>query len=547
MATTNRPVRLIAALVATAIVMAAGLTGCVGGPRIIPLDKRVAIDRAVVERPSGLELTTFIADLDSPTAIAFDTSNTPSRGTIVVALGGIGKLPPRIVAFTVGGIRREIYPAHVPLLSSLFQTANKIYGPIGGIALKDGEIFVSHRDINDQGVVSAFTYDGRRRTVVSDLPAKGDHSVTDLAFHPVNGRLYFGVGSATNSGVVGLDNWASGWARTHRDLADVSAVDLRLLGSRFDTRNPTGGLFGGDDIAVTAPYQPFALSTALRIPRSPSDKPGAAVYSISAGGGDLRVEAHGLRNPRGLVFNQFGNLFVANQGMELRGTRPVKDDPDAVLRVPLGGAVWYGWPDFSADLSPISETRFQPPREFLLRTGYPEVGFLIDHEASGLIRPDRETLLRGVFPSLSGAAKVEFVPGELDRPFKPFAGNLIIALSGDRAPFATSNFPLKRPVGYRVVLLDPTTRQVTDFVYNTQGMPAHLLYKQRGQRGGKHRGAIERPIDVKFGPDGALYIVDMGKIEMKNGRAVPTKGSGKIMRLAVDESFALPATSPAAD
>jgi len=326
---------LSAGVLAAAVLFVAG---CVGGPRVLPVDKRVVVDRSVVERPSGLQLTTFINDLDAPTAIAFDPD-----GTVLLALGGIGDTQVRVIALTPDDRRIDIYPVRSSLLPSLFSKDLKIRGPVGGIAVKDGEVFVSHRDEQNMGVISAFRYatrgapgdTGKRRTVVADLPAQGDHALTDLAFHPVNGRLYFGLGSMTNSGVVGLDNWQTGWVRSHRNAADLPAVDLRLLGSRFDTRNPTGGLFGGDDIAVTAPYQPFASSTSLRIPRAPRSKPTAALYSISPGGGDLRVEAHGLRNPRGLVFNSFGNLFVANQGMELRGTRPVKDDPDVVLRVPL--------------------------------------------------------------------------------------------------------------------------------------------------------------------------------------------------------------------
>jgi glucose/arabinose dehydrogenase len=513
------------------LLLAAGLlTGCVGGPRILPIDKRATIDRAVVERPSDLQLTTFINDLDAPTAIDFDP-----QGNVILLLGGVGNLPVRIVALSTTSDRRlDIYPAKRGLLDGVFSSELKVRGPVGGLAIKDGEIYLSHRDENGRGVISAFDYDGNRRTVVADLPAQGDHSVTDLAFHPINGRLYFGLGSMTNSGVVGLDNWQKGWVNKNRQLADLPAVDLRLLGSRFDTRNPKGGLFGGDDIAVTAPYQPFASSTSLRINRAPTNKPTAALYSISPRGGDLRVEAHGIRHARGLTFNEFGNLFVTNQGMEMRGTRPVKDDPDVVLRVPLGGAIWYGWPDFSADLLPVSETRFQPPRELLLRTGYPEVGFVIDHTASGLIRPDRDTLLRGTFASLSGAAKMDFVPSgssSTGGAFDLYGSDLIVALSGDRAPFATTGYPLKSPVGYKVVRLDPSTKQVTDFVVNTQGVPQRDLPRRTV--------ALERPVDVKFGPDGAMYIVDMGRVNIRNGNLEPARKSGKVLRLS---STSAPAT-----
>jgi len=149
-----------------------------------------------------------------------------------------------------------------------------------------------------------------------------------------------------------------------------------------------------------------------------------------------------------------------------------------------------------------------------------------------LIRPDRDTLLRGVFPSLSGSAKLDFVP--FGPGFEDFSGDLLVALSGDRAPFATTNFPLKAPVGYKVVRLNPGTKQVSDFIFNTQGVPQHLLRRRTV--------ALERPIDVKFGPDGALYIIDMGRVRMKNGKPVATSGTGKVLRLFGTASTTKPTT-----
>jgi glucose/arabinose dehydrogenase len=500
-----------------------GVVGCQSGPRVIPAEKREVIDRALVERPVGLDISTYIPDLTAPAAIAFDNSSTEQKGSIVVAEGAVDGVEPRIIAFRPDGSRVDVYPVRRGLLRSL-ASGGAIRGPIGGLTIHNGEIFVSHRDERGTGVISAFKYDGSRRTVVADLPALGDHGVTDIAFHPTNGRLFFGVGSATNSGVVGLDNWNAGWSREHATFSDSPAVKLQLRGLIFDAPNPRGGLFGGDDIARTGPFQRFNAKNQLVIPESPTKKPTAAVYSIDPGGGDLQVEAHGIRMPAGLAFDAFSALFVANQGMELRGSRPVKDDPDSILRVP-GGGTWYGWPDFSADLTPITDPRFQPPDSITRRSTYSQLLFLIDHERSGLIPPDRTTLVRGVFPSLSGASKMTFVAA--DAPgFNPLlGGHLVVALSGDRAPYSTGGVPLKSPVGYRVVTLDPDTRRITDFVYNTRLLPA-------SQQGDDAHAALERPIDVKFGPDGALYIVDAGKITYRDGRPKAEAGTGRVLRLA---------------
>jgi glucose/arabinose dehydrogenase len=504
------------------VLMAMALAGgCASGPRVLKPEERKVIDRALIERPVGLDVTPYIPDLTAPTAIAFITGETELAGTVLLAEGGIDGSEPKLLGFRPDGTRLDIYPKHEGLLRGLI-SGTPIYGPVGGIAYRDGELFVSHRDASGMGVISAFKLDGSRRTVVADLPARGDFAVTDLAFHPTNKRLYFGVGAATNSGIVGIDNWQAGWVREHSDFADTPAIDLQLRGLIFDAPNPAGGLLGGDDIARTGPFQKFAAKDKLTIPRSGTGKPSASIFSISPGGGDLRVEAHGIRHPAGLVFSSFGSLFASNQGMELRGSRPVKDDPDAVVRVP-GGGTWFGWPDFSADLAPVTSDRFQPPDSIIRRQTYSRLLFLIDHSPT-LAPPDRDTLVRGVFPSLSGAAKMTFVNDEPG--FDAFKGQLIIALAGDRAPFATSNLPLKNPVGYKLVRLDQDTKQVSDFIYNTKLLPGSKLAEPI---------ALERPIDAKFGPDGALYIVDLGAIEYRNARPVVTPGTGRVLRVAPAE------------
>src|SRR5205085_2682146 len=115
------------------------------------------------------------------------------------------------------------------------------------------------------------------------------------------------------------------------------------------------------------------------------------IYSIGPDGGDLTVEAWGIRMPRGIAFNQYGRLYATNNGMELRGTRPVKDDPDALVRILSG--TYYGWPDYSTDLYSISDPRFQPPSWLVAKYGYDENSPVIDLGASnpqgrGLKPPD---------------------------------------------------------------------------------------------------------------------------------------------------------------
>jgi hypothetical protein len=41
---------------------------------------------------------------------------------------------------------------------------------------------------------------------------------------------------------------------------------------------------------------------------------------------------------------------------------------------------------------------------------------------------------------------------------------------------------------------------------------------------------LRRPLDAKFGPDGALYVVDFGHFEPARGSMEATAGSGGLLR-----------------
>jgi hypothetical protein len=513
------------------------VAGCVRGPMFVPVNQRKAIDRAVVDYPGGYVLKEVLHNLTGP--IDFEEDE---QGNWIVAESGRGGYAPRIFRFNPNdGSVAYIYPTGravtVPDMPpfNLIKTGFHIYGPVGGIAVQNGKVYVSHRDKGGLGVITAFNYDGTHQTIVSALPALGDHGMSDVVIHPATGRLFFAVGSATNSGVVGLDN--RNWVKLHPEFCDRSFLDLKLTGFHGKSKNPDAGLFGGPEVAVTAPFQPFNVSTQTRIRRN--NVPTGAIYSADPTGGGLRVEAHGIRCPRGLAFNQFPNLYFTANGMELRGTRPVMDDPDALLR--YNRDAWYGFPDYSTDLQPITDPRFQPKddmRKLLIASGYDEVTFLLDHQASnngdGLMAPLRSTLLQSTFPSLSGAANFDFVPGE--GPMKELQGSAVVPLFGDRYPFATSGFKLHDRVGFKVVRVDAASREVVDMIRNSRGGPASAL--------GRGQGLIERPVAVKFGRDGTLYIVDFGEARHTSAREKVKPHTGRIYRLEPLEGSAT--TKPSA-
>ena len=517
---THRKFQIFVALLVMGLML---LPGCAERPHMLPYDEQKPIDRSLMKYPTGAVVKPYIRGLSAPTAIAWDEEH-----SLLIAQGGNYDEEPSIIGFKPDGSFFQVYPRERRFPLNLARNDFKLYGPIGGMLVYKGRFYVSHRDENGRGRITAIDPKGGHTTIAANLPAQGDYSITDMVIEPnLNPpRLFFGVGSATNSGVVGLDNWE--WLRDLPKVHDMSWARVHLRGYRFDSPNPFSGLFGPADIAVTAPFQPFNVSNETEV--DGSELPNAAIYSCSPNGGDLRVEAHGIRYPRGLAFNGY-SIFFTNEGMELRGTRPVRDDPDALLRLIRGGT-WYGWPDYTADLQPVSDDKYQPaPLLDISRTGYKRVLFVLDQEATAADSknqnvsfqvPIRDTLWKGSFAPLSGAAKLDFIPDSW--PERSFRRRAVVALSGDRAPFATSGRPIVGPIGYKVVSIDLDARRVEDFIRNTAGGPASRIDE-------KNPNLLERPIDVKFGPDGSLYILDAGRMQIRDGRESYEAGTGKIFRL----------------
>jgi glucose/arabinose dehydrogenase len=520
-----------------ALTLFAGLSlicgGCHAGPTVLGPDQQTIVERQTCEYPPGFVLRPYVVNLSAPTAICFD-----SNGTLFIAEGGgtYNNWEPHIFGYRphapAGQQTFDIYPKDRPFLP-FFRNGYQIYGPIGGMVAYNGKLYVTHKDATGNGVVTEFGYDGSHRVVVSDIPARGDYGMGDIAVDD-SGRLYFSVGSATNSGVVGPDDWQIGWPRWFADFCDVPYLPLKLTGYRFNSDNPLAGLFGPAQLAVTGPFQAYDTSDRLRIPGAQRNRATSAVYSISPSGGDLKVEAWGVRFARGIACGEFRRVFFTDNGMELRGTRPVENDPDSVLQLVFRGqgGTFYGFPDYTADLNPIGDEQYQPSLLYLRGTGYPEIAALIDEISSHLTTPDPSNMLKGTFPTQSGASKLALVPtsGPASDWFRAYRGGILVALRGDTADFSLGNggLHLVGHPGYKVVRLDLSTREVSDFVYNTQGGPASSL--------GLWGQTLERPDDVKFGPDGALYILDYGHMTMKDGKEAVDANTGKIWRL-VPESF----------
>src|SRR5262249_50792328 len=92
----------------------------------------------------------------------------------------------------------------------------------------NGLLYVSKRER-----VSTVDMKGMVRDLIVSLPGIGDHYVDGFAFGP-DGRMYFGVGTATNSGIVGHDN---PWAKATREFHDIPGKTITLTGTNFQSHS----------------------------------------------------------------------------------------------------------------------------------------------------------------------------------------------------------------------------------------------------------------------------------------------------------------------
>jgi glucose/arabinose dehydrogenase len=339
---------------------------------------------------------------------------------------------------------------------------------------------------------------GDVKDILTDLAGLGDHQCN----HPIvgpEGKIYFGVGCATNAGVVGADNFGFEWLSKFSDFCDVPAQDVTLAGHNFESANILGDL---TETVRTGAYVPYGTETRSGQVIPGNVKCNGAILRCNPDGSQLEVVAWGLRNPFGLAFSEDGRLFATEHGMDERGARYIIDDPDDLYEIREGE--WYGWPDFAS-------------------------GIRLDDPYWGKGGRNREPLLAEFpnphppqpltsFETHCAANGFDFSRG----PEFGFQGHAFVACFGDLAPITTIR-QATVPSGFKVLRVDMQTGEVIDFAVNRLTGPASKL---------PHSG-FERPSHCVFGPDGALYVVDFGiiHIALERGAIRQQVGTGALWRI----------------
>jgi glucose/arabinose dehydrogenase len=476
-------------------------------PREFPQVPRPSAAAAQV--PPGYRVEVVMTDLTYPTSVAFD-----DRGNLYVAEAGYAYGDP-------------VAPARILRVSpdgGMAIVAEQLGGPINDILWHNGRLYISHF-----GKISVRQPDGRVRDLVTDLPVSGGHQNNQMSVGP-DGKLYFGLGTVTNSGVVGLDNaYPFMSLLLWPDMRDVPAKDIRLRGETFLTPQPNNvmarqgrlvslwrnlsyamaSIFSRDPdrsmLVRTGAFQPFGTSDKRKI--RGQVKANGTVLRMNPDGSDLEVYAWGLRNPYGVMWGPDGRLYASENAFDERGSRPIANAEDNIWVIRQDA--WYGWPDYSSGI-PVTDPRFRsergPAPEFLLAE-HPPV--------------EKPLLTR---PKHAGLTKLDF---SRSREFG-FEGQMFLGEFGAGVPITGAD---KVKAGHQVVRIDTETGEVEVFFTARQAA--------LGPEGAEYisTAAPKHPVGVRFSPDGsALYVVDIGAISPFLAGAGPFPrafpGTGVIWRIS---------------
>ena len=446
------------------------------------------IDPSDIALPEGYTAEAVASGLTFPTAVAFD-----EQGQLYVIEAG----------YSYGEVFLEPKLLRVAENGNLTTVATgQKNGPWTGVTYHNGNFYIAEGGQMTGGKLLRISKDGTVSALIENLPSMGDHHTNGPVLGP-DGQLYFGIGTATNSGVVGPDNYKFGWLKRHPEFHDVPCQDITLTGQNYTSEIPLGDKSGKQ---TTGAYSAYGTPTTQGQVIKGSIPCSGAVLKISPEGGNMELVAWGFRNPFGLAFSPKGDLFVSDNAFDVRGSRPVWGTGDYLWKAEQGK--WYGWPDFSGGTA-FNGDRFSPPGD---KGPQP---LLAQHPN----KPPKPAATLGVHSSSNG---MDF---SRNSSFG-YQGEAFIAQFGDMAPGVGK---VLSPVGYKVVRVNVENGVITDFAANKgkKTAPASKL----------NTGGLERPVSVKFSPDGqSLYIVDFGIMETGNNGPEPKLKTGVIWKITKNRS-----------
>ena len=475
--------------------------------------------------PQGFEVSVFAKGLNSPTAVAF--RGDARRFEVFVLESGHG-LPSRCndeTSSVVGG-QFSVTNPFTPDILVFDESGRLIRGPLakptasgGGLqahgpaidiafekGFEGGRLFAtdSNQAIravgaqnNSSRIVTVNPETGKVSPFIAGLPT-GDHPAEQITFK--DGWIYWSQGSTTNSGVVGRDN--GGGANQH----DIPCQDITLSGHLFDSG---GGV-------TTSGYSDFGTHrTTVKAFDGATGKgicDGSILRAkVNAANPKSTIEpfSWGYRNPYGIRFAPDdhalkGGLFVTENGEDERGARPTNNSPDRLQLAQQnrdGSPDYHGWPDRFGFLD-STQAVFNPVGGPGDDNAAVVVGMPVPHVLA--FPPQPVTAPLALEPADVAIVGLDFVPNSfVHGPVKRGA-----ALAGREGDFGFSKSNGTPEEGHDVQLInfsapgEPLQLQLQRFAHNSTFEQAFV-----GQIHG-----INRPVDLKFGPDDCAYLVDYGAV-----------------------------------
>jgi hypothetical protein len=495
--------------------------------------------------PSGYIVSVFAKDLNFPTAVAFKGNKNQFEVYVLESGHGLPSICNDETSLTVGGVSSPTNP-FTPDILVFDQNGGLVRGPLAkpssgpdslqahgpaiDIAFEHGfhggRLFAtdSNQAIrtvgaqnNSSRIVTVDPDTGQVTPFITGLPT-GDHPSEQITFDA--GWIYWSQGSTTNSGVVGNDN--GGGANQH----DIPCQDIKLSSNTFASG---GGVFtsgysthgvtnpGGTVLAFTGATGPGICDGAILRAKVKADNPKSTIEPFS----------WGYRNPYGIRFAPKdhalkGGLFVTENGEDERGARPTNNSPDRLQLAqqnPDGSPDYHGWPDRFGFLE-STQALFNPiggpgddlcvpdpsnPPSLCTPASLAQI-LTLDVPVKPILAfpPQPITAPLALEPADVAVVGLDFVPDSfVTGPVRK--GAALVAREGDFGFSAANGSP---EAGHDVELVnfskkgDPLQLQLQRFAHNTTFEQAFI----DGIRG------INRPVDLKFGPDDCAYLVDYGAV-----------------------------------
>jgi hypothetical protein len=426
--------------------------------------------------------------------------------------------------------------------------------------LDGGRLFVSDSNQathaagqnNSSRIVTMDPQSGSVTPFITNLPT-GDHPTEQFAFK--DGWIYWSQGSTTNSGVVGRDNGGG------TNQQDIPCQDIVLSNNVFDsgggvktsgyspfnTQNP-----GGTVKAFTSASHHGVCDGAILRARLDSEFPDTTIEPYSWG----YRNGYALRfAPRHHVLE--GNLLVGEDGADERGARPSNHAPENLqlaVKNPDGSPDYHGWPDQYGFL-PANSSIYNPvggPGDDLCvadATNTPSMcspaslAQILSEDVPVkpvLASPPQEiTSPLAIEAPDSSFTGIEFVPQAfVHGPVQP--GAALYSLEGDFGFSASNAPPGGHETGHEVKVINFSGSgkglkiALSEFAHNNTFDQAFVS----GIRG------MNRPTNVRMGPDGCAWVVDYGAVRdfgqggldskfigAANGPLVQIPGTGAVWRI----------------